>query len=808
MMRGLVRDMRYGLRAMRNNPGFTSVVVVTLALGIGANTSIFSLLSALVLRPIPGVAVPAGLVELHGDPHDLSYPDVADLRAAATLLSRLAARKPWGMDLRIGGETLRVRGALVGCDYFSVLGVVPVYGRAFLPDEEAGSPGSHPVAVIGYALWHDRFGADPRAIGAAVGINGHPFTVIGIAPEGFRGVELLDGEEIWVPLDMYHQVAPGLIAGVSERWPRWLSAVGRLKPGGGVQAARAQIETIARRMAQTYREDRDQRVKVAPLREAERSFLAGYLALLNAIVGAVLLIACANVAGLLLARGSGRRREIAIRAALGAGQPRLIGQLLIESLVLAAAGAAAGLLLTLWTAHALRLWLVAFTEDFPPWLSLAPDARVLGLAAALTAVSVGLFGATPAIQLSRPDLITGLKERAPAGALAGTRFRKLLVAFQVALSVVLLVGAGLMIRTLRRQWESTPALAPEQVLQVTLEPAAEGYDPARAKALYAQLVERVEALPGVTAVALARNRLPWDNSFFDETVTVEGSRGSDNLLKVKYDVVTHGYFHMIGRALQRGRDFTVQDREGSMGVAIINATLARRLWPGADPLGRRFRLQGEREVIGVADDRTPYGKVPQPFVYLPLTQRNPWPDSPMTLHLRTAGDPAVQLPAVRREVAALEPDLPPLHAHTLAESVRSSDGGAHLASMVLGTAGVLALALSAIGLYGLIAYSVAQRVPEFGIRRALGAGGADLLFLVMRDGMIVICWGLVIGVVVAVAATPRIVQAFFFDMGLVAADPLTVITVVLALAATGLTACLVPARRALRVDPAVALRAE
>lgn len=807
MISALIQDLRYGFRTMLRSPGFTTVVVLTLGLGIGATTTIFSLASALMLRPPPVIHEPSRLVTVRGAPLDLSYPDLADIRSEARSLSRVAARKAWAMDVRVGEETRRTRGALASSNYFEALGVAPVLGRFFTPDEEA-VPGAPAAVVLGHDAWRSRLAADPGAVGRVIAINGHPFTVVGVAPEGFRGPTLFETEELWVPLAMHHEVAPGLLASVRERWPRWLTALGRLAPGYRAADARAELDVVAGRQARTYPESRRQSVTVAGFRAEERALVAPYLTLLGAIVGAVLLIACANVAGLLLARGAGRRREIAIRAAMGAGRARLVRQLLAESLLLSAAGAAAGLVLTVWATRALALWLPAHMEDFPAWLSLAPDVRVLLFATLLAVLTSVLFGLAPAHQLSAVDLVTGLKEGVAAGAFSRTRLRRLLVALQVALSLILTAGTGALVKTLRSLMESTPALAPERVLQGWLEPALGGYDPIRATDFYARLVERIRALPGVTSVTLARNRLPWDRSFFDERVVAQGRAGPDSLTGVGYEVIAPGYFQTMGYALLRGRDVEDRDREGAPHVVVVNQALARRLWPAEDPIGKRLTLWGddEREVVGLARDRA-WREEPAPFMYLPLAQRNPWPASPMILHVRTAGRAEALAPAVRREVAALDANLPVFRVGTLAQAVEGELAAQILASAIIGVAGLLALLLSAVGLYGLMAHAVGRRTHEFGVRMALGAARADVLGQVVREGMVAAAGGLVVGTVAAVMLTGLMLRTLF-GAGVAAPDALTLGAAVVVLGLAVLLACVVPARRAVRVDPVEALRCE
>ncbi len=414
----------------------------------------------------------------------------------------------------------------------------------------------------------------------------------------------------------------------------------------------------------------------------------------------------------------------------------------------------------------------------------------------------------PALQLSRPDLVSGLKDGVAAGTVPRSRLRRLLVAFQVALSLMLVVGTGLLVRTLQSRWAEVPALAPERVLQVWLEPALEGLDPVRANAFYARLAERAAALPGVDAVALSRQATPWDRSFFQERVVTQGREGLDSVPDASYDVVSPGYFRTMGRALAGGRDFTDQDREGAPHVVIVNETLARRFWPGESPLGRRLRLwqDDEREVVGVAAGRA-WREAPGPFIYLPLAQRNPWPQSPMILHLRAAGNPEDLVPVLRREVSALEPDLPVFRTATLAQSLRGDLVEAQLVSLVLGSAGLLALVLSAVGLYGVMSYGVSQRWREFGVRVALGASRADVVGLVVGEGMAVTAWGLAAGALGAWLVTPLIVR-ISFGAGVAAVDPLGMATAMVVLALVGLLACAVPARRAVNVDPAVALRNE
>lgn len=795
----VTRDLRDAARALRRAPGFTVAALAILSLGIGAALTVFSLVSALLLTPPSGVAAPARLALVWGRPHDLSYPDLVALRAEAGALAAVAGRKAWDVDLTVGGTTRPARGAMVSPEYFAVLAVAPSAGRLLLPGEEAGAPGAHPVVVISAALWRSRFGADPAAVGSTVRVNSHPFTVVGVAAPGFQGIDRLDTEDLWVPLDMYAQFAPGLIAGVSARWPRWLSAVGRLRVGARLDDLRAETAVVAGRLSEAYAENRGQAFAVKGLMEAQREGVTPYLALLGAIAAATLLIACVNVAGLELARASARRREVAVRAALGAARARLVRGLLIEGLLVSVVASAVALVATEWATRAIAAWVRAHA-GVPSWLSLAPDARVAGGAVVAAIVVTALFAAAPALQATRMDLATALKDG--VGAPAGVRLRRVLLIAQAALSLVLVAGSGALAGALRDQLAAPLVTAPANVLQARLEPSRQGYGPERAVTFYETLAERIAAAPGVEAVSFGRNTTPRDQSFFAETVVA----GLDTVRDVNYDVVGARYFRTVGSPLVAGRDFTADDRAGAPLVAVVNRTLARRLWHEERVTGRRLRVAGaEREVVGVAPDRAAPG-ADRPFIYLPLAQPNPWSQRGSNLLVRTALPAAGAVDLVRRTIAAVDPSLPVPAPRSLDQVMRDDLAPQLLASRLAGGAGLAALLLSALGIYGMVAYLVSMRQREFAVRAALGASRGRLRAQVLREGGLVAAWGVALGAPAAFLLTPAALAVLYGSRARISA--LAVAGGVILLVLAGAAGCVGPARRAARVDPMRALRSE
>ena len=840
-MRTLLRDMRYAARMLLKAPGFTAVAVVSLALGIGANAAIFSFVNAVLLKP-PPVAEPGRLVYVFGgtraDPYSVSsYPDYVDYRDRNEVFTGLAAYAGITVSLGGGEQPEMISGLIVTGNYFDVLGVRARVGRTFLPEEDK-TPGTHPVLVIGHALWQSRFAGDPNVIGRKLLLNGQPFTVVGVAPAGFNGVEMGRTNEIYVPMAMQALVRPprGGYSGemnpdlLSKRGPRWLAMVGRLKPGVSPEQAQAALSTIAAQLAQAYKEtNENQAATVSPLSEGdptERGTLLSVARLLLAVVGLVLLIACANVANLLLARAAARRKEISIRLALGAGRRRLVKQLLTESVLLALLGGAAGLLLA--------VWLVGAAQAYPPPANLfdaafdfSLDRRVFAFTLLLSVATGVLFGLAPALQSSKPDLVAALKDEAallPGQGGAGARrfsLRNLLVVAQVALSLVLLISAGLFLRSLQQARRIDPGFDPERVLSVPLNVNLLRYTKAQGQEFYRQVLERVRAIPGVQSATLTRTP-PLSGASRQTSVTVAGgepterqrsSESAGGAAEVAENAtlassVGPDYFQTLRIPLLRGRDFTAQDREGAPGVVIVNETFAARYFPGRDPLGQRISFGGAKgpwmEVVGLARDGkyVTLGEAPAPFVYQPLAQRH---ETGMTLLVRTGGDPAGYAPAVRREVQALEPNLPVTNSRPMTELLAMSLYPARMGALLLGGFGLLALLLASVGLYGVMSYSVSRRTREIGIRMALGAERRDVLRLVLREGMTLVAAGLALGLVAAFSAT-RLLAGFLY--GVSTTDPSAFVAVAALLALVALAASLVPALRAARVDPLEALRYE
>jgi predicted permease len=821
-MQTLIQDLRYGARMLWKKPGFASIAVLTLALGIGANTAIFTLVNAVFLQPIP-VAEPARLMSVFGtdennrspqtDASPISWLNFKDYRDQNDVFTGMIAFQFIGLNFSSVGEPQQITGMIVTGNYFDLLGVKAAIGRTFLPEEDR-TPGTHPVVVLNYGAWQRRFGADPAIVGRAIKLNGLDYTVVGVAAEGFKGTSAIGGVDCWVPTMMHDRVLTGVFREwFNERRPLILNVIGRLKPGVTQPQAETAMRVIGRRLEQDFPNDNDKRnVTLIPLNQSTvppqlRSVFLRAGGLMLTVVGLVLLIACANVANLLLARATARRKEIALRMALGAGRARLIRQLLTESLLLALAGGVVGLLLAL--AGRNLLW--AFR---PPGvnagdINLSIDPRVLGYTLLLSLLTGVIFGLAPALQASRAELVTELKEKG-AQVARGSRWlslRNLLVVGQVALSLVALIGAGLFLRSLGAAQRIDPGFETEKLLVFSVDAGAQGYDRARGIEHYRRLVERVEAIPGVVSAAIASGRpFAWG---FMRSVFVEGqepSRGGRGILTVA-GAVDPRYFETMRIPLMRGRNFTEADRENTPPVVVINEAMANRFWPNQDAVGKRFRFFGNdvpQEVVGVVKNSTVrnIGEDPRPIAYQSLLQDFP---SQATLHARTAGDPSGLLATVQREAQALDRAMPLLAPATISQLIREGLWAARMGAALLSVFGMLALILASIGIYGVLAFSVSQRTSEFGIRLALGARPSDVLRLALGQTLTLVVAGAVIGVTGGLILTRMVANLLY---GVSAVDPVAFIGMPLLLLLVALLASYLPARRATKIDPMIALRTE
>ena len=818
-----LQDLRFAARVLLRNPGFTAVAVLSLALGIGANSTIFTLVNAVLLRPLP-MADPARLVAVFTTDErnrgsffnymQTSRPNFQDYVKSNDVFSGMVAHSGLALAFSGKGEPEQIFGELVSGDFFGVLGVRPALGRAFLPDEDK-VPGASLVTVLSDSFWQRRLGGDPAVVGREITLNGHAFTVVGIAPEGFKGANAIFAPALWVPTMTHPQLATGFLKeNMESRRALIFGMTGRLKPGVTLVEAETRLKAIAGQLAREYPDDNAGRsVALLPLSQATinpgfRENMTRAAGLLLTMVGLVLLIACANVANLLLARASARQREVAVRLSLGASRGRLVRQLLTEGLLLALVACVLGLVIAYWAQGV--LW-----SQRPPGLAvdavdLTPNLRVLGFTLAVSLVTAIAFGLAPALRASRPDIVGELKQRG-GPAVGGNRplnLRSLLVAGQVALALVALVGAGLFVKSLGNAQRIDPGFDHEKLAVLTVDLGAQGYGDEQARDFQRRMLERAAGLPGVERATLASG-VPLFQGGFMRTVFPEGVDSSDrkNGKLVQLNTVEPGYFETMGISLLRGRDFAPSDHPESTRVVVVNETMAKQFWPEQEAVGKRFKFFGQdwwNEVVGIARDGKYnfLGENPQPHIYLSLTQSF---EPAVSLHLRTAGDPATALGMARREVQSMDRVLPITNVFTFGEILRQSLWAPRMGAALLGVFGLLSLVLAVIGIYGVMAYSVNQRTRELGLRMALGADQADVLKLVVRQGVTLAAFGIAVGLALAFAGT-RLVGNLLF--GVTTHDPLVFAGIPLLLALAALLASVQPALRAARVDPAVALRIE
>jgi putative ABC transport system permease protein len=815
LLEELWQDIRYGLRQLRRNPGFTIVAVLTLALGIGANTAIFSAVDAVLLRPLP-FSQPERLVSVlsvqipRGNGREASYPDFLDWRARSHAFDQMAVYRTENFTLKSGGEPAHISGAVVSADLFSLLGVTPRLGRTFLRgDDVPGSVNGTDAVILSYGFWQARFGSDQHVVGRALNLDGRAFTVVGVAPPGFQFP--IRGE----PIDLWATIAVDMPSGgngmATERGAHYLDVIARLKPKVTFAQAQAEMNSIVGTLNEQYPNIHPRAARVVP----ELDGLAGParpgLLILLAAVGCLLLIACANVANLLLARATARRREMFIRAALGAGRGRVIRQVLTESILLSLLGGLVGLLLGL---RGVNLLVRIVPADIPRLAQASLDGRVLVFVTAVSALTAFLFGLAPALAGSKFDLVGSLKESGQGHSLRlhQTRTHGALVIGEVAMALVLLASAGLLIRSFISLASADPGFDAHHVLTLRLD-SPPHYSHAQQPQFFSDVLGRVRSLPGVRSVSGVFG-LPFSEVDARTGFAIEGQPVAEaNRPQTAYVAVEPHYFRTLGIPLEKGRDFTAHDDLASAPVAIINETLARRYFPHQDPIGQRIqpgisngygKKQPLREIVGVVGDVKLHDLAASagPQCYVPSAQS---PLGLLTVVVRTDGDPLSLAPAVRSVVASANKEVTVYNVATLQQLISRSVAAPRFLTLFLGMFASLAVLLAAVGLYGLVSYSVSLRTRELGIRMALGAEKRDVVRMVIGQGLRLTLIGVAIGVAGALALT-RFLSSLLY--GVKPTDPLTFIAVSLILIAVALVACYIPARRAAKVDPMVALRYE
>jgi len=808
------QDIRYSLRMLVKAPGYAAIAILTLALGIGANTTIFSWINSALLNPVPGLYKPGEVVSLAlgtpTQPFGFTYPDLEAVRNGQQSFSGIAAC--WFAQMSLTGKAKpeRVWGMVATANYFDVLGVQPILGRTFLPSEDEKLDGA-PVAVISYRLWQTHFGARPDVVGQNIEINKHAYTIVGVTPAVFQGSQTGVRTEIWVPIMMEAQLdARGDL--IHDHHNFWLLLFARLKPGVSLAQAQAEMTLRLEPEAKNYPEEHKGKDKVTayPLWRNPwglNMFLSTLLPMLMTIAGLVLLLACANVANLMLVRSVSRRREIAIRMSLGASRWRLVRQLLVESLVLALAGGGLALLITFWTAGSLLKFMP--DTDFPLSLTITTDRTVL-VATLLIAVLTGvIFGILPALRSSGVAPITVLKEDtgSASGTLRKARLAGGLVVAQISLSLLLLICAGLFIRSVRSAQQIYPGFDSHNVWIASYDLFTAGYSEANGAEFDRQLITKLEALPGVQSVSLT-DRMPLGFGGGSTSVKPEGYVSQPNeVMETQAAIITPNYFQTMQIPILKGRDFTLQDTKSSQRTAIVSEAFVERYWPHQEALGKQFNSDFTNEwftVVGVARDTKVrnLNETPTPFVYLPLYQVY---RANIMIGARVSGDPVAAGKTIQSVIHELNPDLAMFNVNTLESQQQFASFGQRVAGTFVGAFGLLALILAAVGIYGVTAYTTRQRTHEIGIRMALGASKDDILRLVLGHGLRLTLIGVGLGLAASFALTRYLAGLL---LGVTSHDALTFFSVALLLCAVSLFACFIPTRRAMRVDPMVALHYE
>jgi predicted permease len=807
-------DLRFGARMLAKSPGFTIVAVLTLALGIGGNTTVLSWIRGVLIDPLPGVRDAAQVVAIEtvmpdGEYHTSSYPDWKDYREKNRSFSDIIGFEFIGPDIKVTDKAQleRVWGLIVTENYFDVLGVNPALGRLF-HEEATAAPNSDPYIVLADSYWRQRFGANPKIIGQAIHINGHPFTILGVTPAEFHGTIVGVDAQYFVPMLMQPQALPG--ENLTVRNPTFVHILGRLKPGVTIAQAQAEFSTLAANLAKEYPdESRDVGAFVTPVWRAHygvQDFLRSVFGLLMIAAVLVLLIACVNVANLLLARGSAREEELAVRVALGAARGRLVRQLLMESLLLAVIGGLCGLLLASWGARLLGVFLPPL--HLPIYVSVGINSTVLLFTMGVTLLTGFLFGLMPALRTSCVELNAGLKAgggRTHIGG-RGHRLHSALVVSEMVLATILLVAAGLLVRSVHNAEQAGPGFRTAHIALAAFDLRANGYNSDQASQYFDRLAQSLRGVSGIEEASTERYVPLWFTGRSYTPIEVEHYTPQQNEdMNIDLNVVGAGYFRTVGIPLVSGRDFSEQDRDGAPYVLIVNQTMAKRFWPGQEATGRQLHFWGSTwTVAGVAHD-VKYHRInepPESFMYLPQMQAG---GLDVNLLVRSQMPTTATIGAIRAAARSLDPNVQPLETDDLSELLHASLFANRTAAGVATVLGGLGLLLAALGIYGVLSYSVSQRLREIGIRMAMGAQSQDILRLIGRKGLGLAAMGAAMGAVISIALAKAISGLL---VGVTIADPATFITVAVLLTLVSTAACWVPTRRATRVDPNVALRYE